>query len=150
MDDLEGPEIASFLDEHIEDMRSVSPPESKHALDLNGLRVPEITFWTVWDAGKLVACGALKELDSKRGEIKSMRTRPARKRGGIASSLLGHVIAVAHQRGYHELYLETGSMEFFEPARRLYRKFGFDFCDPFGGYRPDPNSVHMRLDLLAR
>lgn len=147
VDDLRGLEIARFLEDHIRDMRSVTPPESKHALDLDGLRRPEITFWTVWDGPQLAGCGALKELDGRHGEIKSMRTAPAVTRRGVASMLLQHIIATARERGYERLSLETGAMPFFEPARRLYRKAGFVPCPPFEGYRDDPNSVFLTLPL---
>lgn len=143
VDDLNGPEIAGFLEDHIRDMKSVSPPESKHALDLEGLRRPEITFWTVWDADVLAACGALKELDRHHGEIKSMRTSAARRQCGVASRLLQHIVDEAVARGYRRLSLETGSMGYFEPARRLYRKFGFTPCPPFAQYREDPNSAFL-------
>ena len=147
LDDLLGPEIAEFLEEHILDMKSVSPPESKHALDLDGLRKPEITFWTVWDDRQLVGCGALKQLDAAQGEVKSMRTARACKQRGIASMVLRHIIEVAQQRNYRRLSLETGAMPFFEPARRLYAKFGFTPCAPFAEYREDPNSVFMTREL---
>lgn len=147
LDDLSGPEIAAFLEEHLQDMRAVSPPESKHALDLDGLRQPEISFWTVWDDRTLVACGALKELDADHAEIKSMRTAAAYKQKGVASLLLGHILEEAKVRRYRRLSLETGSMAFFEPARRLYTKFGFEFCEPFADYKPDPNSLFMTKSL---
>ena len=147
LDDLSGPEIAEFLEEHIRDMKSVSPPESKHALDLDGLRKPEITFWTMWDGEALIACGALKELDAQHGEVKSMRTSRARKRSGLASLMLGHILDVARQRNYRRLSLETGAMPFFEPARRLYAKFGFRPCAPFADYKADPNSAFLTLEL---
>jgi putative acetyltransferase len=147
IDDLSGPEIAAFLEEHLQDMRAASPPESKHALDLEGLRQPAVTFWTVWEGQVLAACGAIKELDPGHGEIKSMRTSAAFKQKGLASLLLAHILAVARQRGYSRLSLETGSMVFFEPARRLYAKFGFASCAPFADYKEDPNSVFMTLAL---
>lgn len=143
VDDLRGPEIAALLEEHIREMRAISPPESKHALDLEGLRKPEITFWTVWEGAALVGCGALKELDATHGEVKSMRTSAAHQHKGVASFLLQHLISEATQRGYHRLSLETGSMSFFEPAHKLYAKFGFVHCAPFADYRADPNSVFM-------
>jgi putative acetyltransferase len=142
-DDLQSPEIASFLEEHIQDMRSVSPPESKHALDIEGLRKPEITFWIVWDDRQIAGCGALKELDANHGELKSMRTSKYHRQRGVASILLKHLIDTSKSRGYQRLSLETGSMPFFEPARRLYEKFGFVPCGPFADYRLDPNSVFM-------
>jgi putative acetyltransferase len=147
IDDLTGPEIAAFLEDHIRDMRSVSPPESKHALDLDGLRKPDITFWTVWDGGQLVGCGAIKELDVRHGEIKSMRTSASHRRTGIATFILEHILSEAAARGYDRVSLETGSMAFFEPARRLYRRHGFRECQPFADYRLDPNSVFMSKDL---
>lgn len=147
IDDLRGPEIAELLEEHIKDMKSISPPESKHALDLNGLRKPEITFWTLWEGDKLAGCGALKELDTTHGEIKSMRTAKAFLRRGVAAKVLGHIIEVAKERGYRRLSLETGSMDYFKPAHRLYESFGFIPCGPFGDYKLDPNSVFMTKEL---
>ncbi|MEX1033707.1 MAG: GNAT family N-acetyltransferase [Cellvibrionaceae bacterium] len=147
LDDLSGPEIAAFLGEHLKDMRAVSPPESKHALDLEGLKKPEITFWTVWVEDKLVGCGALKALDAAHAEIKSMRTSSLYRGRGIASDLLEYMLGEAKQRGYRCLSLETGSMPFFEPARKLYEKFGFTYCEPFGDYKEDPHSVFMTTRL---
>lgn len=147
IDDLTGLEIAEFLEEHITEMKMVSPPESKHALDLEGLKKPEITFWTVWDEGTLIGCGAIKELDSEHAEVKSMRTSSSYRGKGIASKLLQHILGEAKQRGYRRLSLETGSMPFFKPARTLYEKFGFKYCSPFSAYTEDPNSVFMTKDL---
>ena len=143
VDDLSGPQIAEFLQEHIQEMRATSPPESKHALDLDGLRKPEITFWTVMDGDAVVGCGALKRLDAGHAEVKSMRTASTRRGNGVASLMLAHIIAEARRMGFARLSLETGSAEFFLPARKLYEKFGFDYCEPFADYRPDPNSVFM-------
>jgi putative acetyltransferase len=143
VDDLSGPEIARFLDEHVQQMRSITPPESKHALDLDELRKPEITFWSIMDGDTVVGCAAIKRLDDGHAEVKSMRTAPERKRGGIASLLLEHVITEARQRGFAQLSLETGSAEFFLPARKLYEKFGFKYCQAFADYQPDPNNVFM-------
>jgi putative acetyltransferase len=148
LDDLSSPEIAQFLEEHIRDMRLVSPPESKHALDLDGLRKPEITFWTVWDLGQLVGCGALREIDATHGEIKSMRTSPLARGKGVASLMLQHLINEAKKRNYRRLSLETGSMPFFRPAHALYQKFGFVPCPSFPPYKEDPNSVFMSKELL--
>lgn len=149
VDDLSGPEIAAFLEEHIRDMRAVSPPESKHALDLAGLRRPEITFWTLRQDGRIAGCCALKQLDARHGEIKSMRTAKALRRQGIAAKLLDHLVQEASARNYERLSLETGAMEFFEPARRLYRKFGFQVCGPFSTYKEDPNSVFFTKVLSS-
>lgn len=150
LDDLNGPEIAAFLSEHIQDMKAISPPESKHALDLEGLRKPGITFWTAWEDGLLVGCAAIKELDSRHGEIKSMRTSASHRRTGVATSMLQHILREAQARGYERVSLETGSMPFFEPARRLYKAHGFSECGPFADYRLDPNSVFMTKDLRDR
>lgn len=147
LDDLSGPEIAALLQEHIDDMRAISPPESKHALDLDGLRKPDIAFWTVWDGGSLAGCGAIKRLDTLHAEIKSMRTATTYRNRGVAALLMEHIIAEATQRNHRRLSLETGSMPFFEPARRLYEKFGFRYCGPFGSYQEDPNSVFMTRTL---
>jgi putative acetyltransferase len=147
VDDLSGPEIAEFLNEHVLEMRSITPLESKHALDLDGLRKPEITFWSVMDGDVLVGCGAIKRLDTGHAEVKSMRTAPTRKRSGIASLLLEHIIIEAKRMGFTRLSLETGAAEFFLPARRLYEKFGFDYCEPFADYQPDPYSAFMTRAL---
>jgi putative acetyltransferase len=143
LDDLSGPEIRELLDEHLRSMHSISPPESVHALDLEGLRKPEISFWTVWSGTQLLGCGALKELSADHGEIKSMRTMAGHRRNGVARAVLTHIIAEAAQRGYTRLSLETGSQSAFEPARKLYEAYGFDYCPPFEGYTEDPNSVFM-------
>lgn len=147
IDDLSGSEVAGLLAEHLRCMAQVSPPESRHALNLDELRKPDITFWSVWQGCELVGCGALKELDAEHGEIKSMRTAEGHQRKGVASMLLRHVIAEAMRRGYRRLSLETGSMQYFEPAHNLYRKFGFRKCASFAGYREDPNSVFMTMEL---
>ncbi|MEV4580323.1 GNAT family N-acetyltransferase [Nonomuraea jabiensis] len=143
VDDLSGPEIAAFLKEHLEEMKSTTPPESVHALDLDGLRIPEVTFWSAMDGDSVVACGAIKGLDAAHAELKSMRTASHRKRSGLASLMLKHILAEAGRMGFRRLSLETGSTAFFLPARRLYEKFGFDYCEPFADYRPDPHSVFM-------
>lgn len=143
LDDLSGPEIRALLEEHLRSMHSLSPPESVHALDLDGLRRPEITFWTVWSGNELLGCGALKELDPRHGEIKSMRTAQAHLRKGVARAMLEHIIREAKRRSYARLSLETGSMEAFEPAQRLYASYGFTHCPPFADYAEDPNSVFM-------
>ncbi|MDE2369116.1 MAG: GNAT family N-acetyltransferase [Burkholderiales bacterium] len=147
LDDLRGVPIRELLEEHLRDMHRHSPPESVHALDLDGLRRPEISFWTVWEGGELLGCGALKELDARHGEIKSMRTAAAHLRRGVGRRMLDHIVAEARRRGYARLSLETGSMAAFEPARRLYEDFGFELTEPFANYRPDPNSLFMTKAL---
>ncbi len=147
IDDLKGPEIAEFLSEHLRSLAEVSPPESRHALNLEELRKPGVTFWSAWVDNEIAGCGALKELNAQHGEVKSMRTAKAHLRKGVASMLLHEMIAEAKRRGYRRLSLETGSMAYFEPARQLYRKFGFKPCPPFIGYVEDPNSVFMAVEL---
>ncbi len=147
VDDLSGPEIAEFLDEHVRQMRSITPPESKHALDLDDLRAPEVTFWSVIDGDTVVGCGAIKRLDAGHAELKSMRTSPTLRRSGIASLLLEHIITEAQRMGCTRLSLETGAAEFFLPASKLYEKFGFVHCEPFANYRPDVNSTFMTKAL---
>lgn len=146
-DDLSGSEIRELLEEHLSSMAALSPPESVNALDLDALRRPEITFWTVWSEGALLGCGALKQLDPAHGEIKSMRTANAHRRKGVAGAMLAHIVGEARRRGYARLSLETGSMAAFAPAQKLYARFGFDYCAPFADYVDDPNSVFMTCAL---
>jgi putative acetyltransferase len=147
VDDLTGPEIQALLEEHLQHMRAVSPPESVHALDLDKLRQPAITFWTVWSGASLAGCGALKQINPQHGEIKSMRTAQAHRRAGVARAMLAHIIEEARRRGYTRLSLETGSVPGFEPAIKLYEGFGFSHCGPFGDYQEDPYSVFMTRAL---
>lgn len=149
IDDLRGFEIAGLLREHLQCMAEVSPPESCHALNLEKLRRPDITFWSAWEDGELAGCGALRELDVRHGEVKSMRTATAHLRKGVASTMLQHIISEAKRRGYRRLSLETGAMSYFEPARILYRRFGFEICPPFNGYVEDPHSVFMSRELAS-
>ena len=147
IDDLRGPEIAALLEEHLQSMRQHSPPESVHALDLDKLRKPEITFWTAWDGKELLGCGALKELDPAYGEIKSMRTATRHLRKGVALSIMQVILAEAKKRSYQRLSLETGSMAAFAPARAMYARLGFQLCGPFQGYVEDRHSVFMTKEL---
>ncbi|MCA1055793.1 GNAT family N-acetyltransferase [Rossellomorea aquimaris] len=146
-DDLSGKEIKELILDHLGNMAIHSPPESRHALNLDGLKQPGITVWSAWENGGLVGCGALKELDSKHGEIKSMKTAPHHLRKGVSKAILLHIIEAAKQRGYERLSLETGSMTAFVPARKLYESFGFSYCAPFAGYKEDPNSMFMTKRL---
>lgn len=148
-DGLTHPAIHALLAEHLRSMHALSPPESVHALDVDRLRAPDITFWSAWDGEVLLGCGALKELSPTHGEVKSMRTPEAQRRRGVGRALLAHIVAVARARGYERLSLETGSMAGFDAARRLYLSFGFVECGPFADYVADPNSVFMRLQLDA-
>jgi putative acetyltransferase len=146
-DDLSGHEISQLIQEHLRSVALLSPPESVHALGLEALRRPEITFWSAWQDSELLGCGALKELDATHGEIKSMRTASRHLRQGVAARLLGHILEEAKRRSYRWLSLETGSMEAFAPARRLYARFGFRECGPFADYVEDPYSVFMTREL---
>lgn len=149
LDDLRGPEIAALLNIHLDFARAVSPPGSVHALDLEALRAPLISFWTAWDGDWLLGCGALKELDSTHGEIKSMHTARAARGRGVAAAILERIITEAQTRGYQRLSLETGVTEDFAPARTLYHRFGFNTCAPFADYFADPFSVCMTRALVG-
>jgi len=146
-DDLSGSQIQALLREHLADAYKNSPPDSVYALDLAGLRKPDITFWTVWDEGVLLGCGALKELDKTHGEIKSMRTTAFALKRGVGSLVLSHIIKQASNRGYNRLSLETGDNAAYGPARALYAKFGFAICRPFADYTDNAFSVYMTLKL---
>jgi len=147
IDNLTGPEIHALLNEHLQSMYELSPPESVHALDLEKLRVPEITFWTIWEGPLLLGCGALKELDKTHAEVKSMRTPAAHRGKGAGRALLAHIIETARSRSYQRLSLETGTAAAFHPAHRLYESAGFVYCGPFGEYVDDPHSVFMTTVL---
>ena len=147
VDDLRGPEIAHLLREHLRDLARHSPAESMHALDLAALRRPEITFWCAWQGPELLGCGALKELDLRHGEIKSMRTATPHLRQGVAAAILNHIVEEAGRRSYSRLSLETGSGDAFAPALSLYARFGFQPCDPFADYVLDSHSEFMTREL---
>ena len=149
-DDLQGPEIAALLQAHLDNSALHSPPESVHALDLDRLRRPEVTFWTAWDGRDLMGCGALKRLDAGHGEVKSMHTAEAARGRGVGSAMLRHIMAAAAARGMSRLSLETGSWAYFAPARALYARHGFVECAPFGNYREDANSIFMTLEIGER
>ncbi|MFD0674637.1 GNAT family N-acetyltransferase [Cohnella sp. GCM10027633] len=147
VDDLTEAKVLGLIREHLAGMFESSPPESVHALDVSGLKKPGITFWSAWEQEELLGMGALKELDAEHAELKSMRTAAAHLRKGVARHMLAHIISVSRGRGYRRLSLETGSMEAFLPAQKLYESFGFHYCGPFDDYEEDPNSVFMTLAL---
>jgi len=147
LDNLTHPAIHTLLNEHLQSMFLHSPPESVHALDLEKLRKPEITFWSAWEGDQLLGCGALKELDKWHAEIKSMRTAGAHLRRGVAQRMLQHIHDEAKRRGYRRLSLETGTADAFIPARTMYERFGFTHCGPFADYVEDPFSVFMTKEL---
>lgn len=153
-DDLTGEATRSLIAAHLAGMHESSPPESVHALDIDGLRHPSIIFWSAWSDGELAGIAALKSLDdadaaAPRGEIKSMRVAPGFLGQGVGRALLRHLIAQARARGFASLWLETGTPADFDAARRLYESEGFVECGPFGDYALDPYSVFMMLDLRA-
>ena len=147
--DLADPLLRDFLLAHLRDLAPTAPAESQHALDLDGLARPGVRLWAARSGGDVVGTGALATVADETGheEIKSMRTDPARRGSGIASAVLTHLLADARSRDVRRVSLETGSMEFFAPARRLYARAGFEECEPFGSYRPDPHSTFMTLAL---
>jgi putative acetyltransferase len=148
-EDPRRPDIEALLEAHLALMRRISPPGHVHALDLDGLAVPAVTFLTVRSAGELLGVGALKELDAERAEIKSMHTASSARGRGVARRIVEHLLGLADDREYRWIGLETGSQPEFEPARRLYASYGFALCEPFGDYTVNPYSVCMSLDLTA-
>mgnify|MGYP001158027722 CR=1 FL=1 len=147
IDDPERPDVLALLEEHLRNMHAITPAGSVHALDVSRLKVPSITFWSVRDGDTLLGCGALKELDPAHGEVKSMRTPETARRRGAGRAMIHHIIAVARERGYARLSLETGASAPFLPARRLYESVGFTSCGPFGDYPDDPHSAFLTLAL---
>jgi len=147
-DDPARPDVAALLGAHLRFTTSISPPEDMHALDVDGLSGPGMSFFSARaSGGRLAAVGAIKELDFRHGELKSMHTAEAARGQGIARMMLAHLLAVASERGYERVSLETGSHDVFAPARALYRSAGFIVCEPFANYRPSANSVFMTLAL---
>ncbi|ASA57708.1 GNAT family N-acetyltransferase [Vibrio gazogenes] len=148
IDDLSGSEVIRLLEEHLADMYETSPAESAHALDVDALKSPEITFFSAWLGNELQGCLAIKQLTPEHIELKSMRTSRAARQSGVATQLLMHALDIATERGYQTVSLETGSHDFFRPARNLYEKFGFRYCGPFAHYQDDPHSRFMTRDLI--
>jgi putative acetyltransferase len=144
---LDDPRVVALLHVHLSRARAETAPGSAHALDLSGLRAPEVSFWSAWEGEELLGVGALKRLDAEHGEVKSMHTAEAARGRGVASALLREILAAGRRRGMRRLSLETGSWAYFLPARALYASHGFVECGPFGDYREDPNSVFMTLEL---
>jgi len=145
IDDVKSDAVVSLIREHLQHMASLSPAESCHPLDVDSLRGEDVTLWSCWSGDDLLGIGALQELDTAHGELKSMRTVQEHLRQGVAESILMHLLTVARDRGYQRVSLETGSASSFLPARKLYEKHGFVECDPFADYVPDPHSTFMTL-----
>ncbi len=146
-DDLAGPAIGDLLRLHLDEMHRWSPPESVHAMPVERLRQPDVTFYSAWDEQHLAACGAIRHLASDHGELKSMRAHPDYRGKGAGKAILLHLLDIARQRGYARVSLETGRPEPFLPARRLYESHGFVKCPPFGSYVVDPFSICMTRTL---
>ena len=144
---LDHPAVLSLLEQHHEAMKQFSPPESIHALDLSGLSQDSVSFWTLWFGDELAGCGAIKYLSATHAEIKSMRTATCFLRKGVARLLLEHLLLQAQKKGINQVSLETGSMEAFAPAHKLYQSFGFNICVPFADYTKDPYSLFMTKKL---
>jgi putative acetyltransferase len=144
---LDDPQVVRLVSVHLSNARAQTAPGSAHALDLSGLMVPEISFWSAWEETNLLAVGALKRLSLNHGEVKSMHTAEIARRRGIGSAMLQHIVDAARNSGMTKLSLETGSWAYFEPAWALYKRHGFVACAPFGDYRPDPNSLFFTRDL---
>ena len=147
IDDLTGGEVIQLLEEHLQDMYATSPPESVHALDVEALKSTQITFYSGWEEQTLLGCVAIKSLNDKHAELKSMRTSTHARNQGVASRLLAHALEQASAKGFKTVSLETGSQAFFQPARSLYEKYGFQYCGPFADYDEDPNSRFMSKSL---
>lgn len=146
-DDLTGEATRRLVARHLHGMHENSPPESVHALDIDKLRDPQVTFWTAWVGGEIAGCGALKMLGGGEGEIKSMRVADAFQGQGLGRAMLEHILGVARAAGLSRLWLETGSAPAFAPALALYESAGFARCGPFGDYTADPFSVFMTREI---
>jgi putative acetyltransferase len=144
---LDDPRVQALLADHFKTARAETAPGSAHALDLSGLKSPDIQFWSAWDGNSVVAMGALKRLSEYHGEIKSMHTVQSQRRKGVGSAMLRHIIDEARQMGLSRLSLETGSWPYFYAAHMLYKRHGFVECPPFGSYIADPNSLFMTLEF---
>ena len=149
IDDVSRPQVLALIEEHLRDMYEITPPNQAFAFDAAKLRAPGVVFWTAWEEEVLLGCAALQELSAREGEVKSMRTPANARRRGAGRALLDHILQVSRERGYRELFLETGRQPAFAPAKALYRSVGFRECGPFGAYKDNGNSVFMSLRLAG-
>ena len=140
-------EVNDLLKKHFIELRSVSPAGSTHVLDIDGLKDPSIKFWSLWENNKLIGCGALKFLEKGHGEFKSIRVADEFRKKGIGERIINHLIEEAKKLEISKLSIETGAGEFFAPARKLFKKFGFKKCKPFAHYKEDPNSCYYNLNI---
>ena len=141
------PEVNDLLIKHFIELRSVSPEGSAHVLDIPGLKVSSIKFWSLWEENQLIGCGALKFLDETHGEFKSIRVADKFRGKGTGEKIISHLIDEAKKISIKKLSVETGTGEFFSPARKLFQKFGFKKCEPFAHYKEDPNSCYFNLEI---
>jgi len=144
---LDHPDVIAMLKFHFDTNIAVTPPGSAHVFDVSRLKQPDVFFWSAWKAKCLMGTGALKLLDAKHGEIKSMHTLQTARRSGVGTAMLQHIMDNAKAKGLQRLSLETGSFDFFAPARTLYARHGFLECPAFGDYKPDPHSTFMTREL---
>ena len=144
---LDDARVIALLKHHFDTNIALTPPGSAHVFDLSRLRQPDISFWSAWKEDTLAGVGALKRMDAANGEVKSMHTLSSLRRSGVGAALLRHILAHAAAVGLERLWLETGSFDYFAPARALYARHGFVECQPFQGYRPDPNSTFMTREV---
>ena len=144
---FDNPEVDELLRKHFIELRSVSPAGSTHVLDIDGLKNPSIKFWSLWENEKLMGCGALKFLNENHGEFKSIRVADQYRGKGYGQKIITHLIAEAKELKIKKISIETGSGEFFKSARRLFKNFGFEKCEPFSHYKTDANSCYMSLEI---
>ena len=137
--------VNELLIKHFIELKSVSPDGSTHVLDIQGLKDPTIKFWSFWENDQLMGCGALKFLNKVHGEFKSIRVEDSFRKKGVGIKIIQHLIQEAKKLDIKKLSLETGSGDFFQPARMLFEQCGFVLCEPFAHYKKDNNSCYMRL-----
>ncbi len=146
-DGLDNQQVLAMLRFHFDTNMAVTPPGSAHVFDVSRLKQSDVFFWTAWNDETLMGTGALKLMDANHGEIKSMHTLQTARRSGVGAAMLRHIMEQAKAKGLKRLSLETGSFEFFAPARALYARHGFDECPPFGDYNRDPHSTFMTREI---
>ena len=137
------PEVNKLLTKHFIELRAASPEGSAHVLDIPGLKVPTIKFWSLWESEKIFGCGALKFLDNEHGEFKSIRIHDDFRNKGYGIKIIDHLIYEAKKLNIKRISLETGAGKFFDPARRLFKKCNFEPCQPFAHYKEDKNSLYL-------
>ena len=140
---FDNPEVNELLTKHFIELRAASPKGSTHVLDIPGLKVPSIKFWSLWENGKLMGCGALKFLDEGHGEFKSIRVHDNFRNKGNGIKVINHLIEEAKKLQIKRISIETGAGKFFEPARKLFKKCNFELCEPFAHYTIDINSLYL-------